>query len=119
MRFTLLLAGQWLGILLIGMGVVGFHIGSTLFGLNMLITCMFFHMNYNDAFSAFRLNRYNNFLRLRITDDTLEIYAIGLDEVPERDQWIKNPKAAQGNPDEPVFISKMALEPHLIEKFTV
>mgnify|MGYP001047801923 CR=1 FL=1 len=109
----------WLGILLIGMGVVGFLIGSTLFGLNMLITCMFFHMNYNDAFSAFRLNRYNNFLRLRITDDTLEIYAIGLDEVPERDQWIKNPKAAQGNPDEPVFISKMALEPHLIEKFTV
>lgn len=111
-------AWKWLGILLIEMGLMGFLVGSTLFGLNMLITCMCFRMNYNDAFSAFRLNRYNNFLRLRIVGDNIEIYAIGMDDVPSRDQWVANPKAAKGNPEEPVFVPKAPLKPHLIEKFT-
>jgi hypothetical protein len=110
---------KWLGILLIEMGAVGFLIGSALFGLNLLITCLCCRMNYNDAFSAFRLNRYNNFLRLRIKGDNVDVYAVGLDEVPARDQWRANPKAAKGNPDEPVFIPEPPLQPHLIEKFTV
>ncbi len=122
-HFTL--AGQWysiwkwLGILLVEMGLVGFFFGSSIFGLNLLITCACFRMNYNDAFSAFRLGLYNNFLRLRIKGDTLEIFAIGLQEVPKRHEWTANPKAARGNPDEPVFIPSTPLRPHLIEKVAV
>jgi hypothetical protein len=106
---------KWLGILLIEMGAVGFLIGSTIFGLNLLITCLCFGMNYNDAFSALRLNRFDNFLRLRIKDDNIEIFAIGLNDVPKRSQWIANPKAQHGNPEEPVFIATPGLQPHLIE----
>jgi Calcineurin-like phosphoesterase len=110
---------KWLGILLVEMGLVGFFIGSTIFGLNLLITCACFRMNYNDAFSAFRLGRYNNFLRLRIKGNTLEIFAIGLQDVPKRHEWTANPKAARSNPDEPVFIPLTPLRPHLIEKVLV
>lgn len=110
---------KWFFILLIEMGMVGFFIGSTIFGLNLLITCGCFRMNYNDAFSAFRLNRYNNFLRLRLKDDSVELYSIGLDTVPQRHDWIANPKASQGNSEEPVFIPTAGLKPHIIEKILV
>ena len=76
-------------------------------------------MNYNDAFSAFRLGSYNNFLRLRITGNTLEIFAIGLQDVPKRHEWTANPKAAHGNPEEPVFVPIVPLRPHLIERVVV
>jgi hypothetical protein len=98
------------------MGAVGFVFGGTIFGLNLLVTCAYFRMNRNDAFSALRLDRYNNFLRLRIKDDNIEFYAIGLENVPRRAEWIRNPKAASGNSNEPVYIPATPLQPHLIEK---
>ncbi|AXK79530.1 hypothetical protein DW352_02745 [Pseudolabrys taiwanensis] len=110
---------KWLGLLLLEMGAVGFFIGSTIFGLNLLITCAFFRMNYNDAFSAFRMGRYNNFLRLKIKGGSLEIFAVGLTEVPKRKDWAPNPRATRGNPEEPVFIPTKPLTPHIIEKVTV
>lgn len=42
-------------------------------------------MNRNDAFSALRLGQYNNFLRVRIDGDNVDIFAVGLDDVPHRD----------------------------------
>lgn len=113
--------GGWLRFLtlLLEMGVVGFLVGSTIFGLNMLLTCAFLRMNYNDAFSAFRLNRYNNFLRLRIKGHSIEVFAIGLENVPEREAWTANPNAQAGNPDEPVFLPGDPLQPHIIEKVVV
>jgi hypothetical protein len=110
---------EWLGILLVEMGLIGFFVGSTIFGLNLLITCRWFRMNYNDAFSALRLGRYNNFLRMRIRGDSLEIYAVGLQDVPRRHEWNANPKHTEGNPEEPVFIPATPLRPHLIEKVTL
>lgn len=111
---------KWLFILLIEMGAVGFVVGSTIFGLNMLITCGLFRMNHNDAFSAFRLGNYNNFLRIKIKGNNLEIFAIGLKEVPKREDWVANPKSGKPrNPDEPVFVPKVPLNPHIIEKVVV
>lgn len=110
---------KWLGILLLEMGAIGFLVGSTLFGLNLFFTCGWCRMNTNDAFSAFRLGGYNNFLRMRIKDKDVDIYAIGLDNVPERDDWVANPKYVRGNPSEPVFVPITPLEPHLIEKIEV
>jgi hypothetical protein len=43
---------KWLGLLLLEMFSVGFVIGSSFFGWNMMLTCRFFRMNRNDAFSA-------------------------------------------------------------------
>jgi hypothetical protein len=42
------------------------------------------NLNHNDAFSAMRLDSHRNFLRLRIKDDAVTIYPIGLNRVPRR-----------------------------------
>lgn len=122
-----LFSGHWFDVwarlirLLAEMVPVGFLVGSTLFGLNLLITCRWMRMNRNDAFSALRLGRYNNFLRLRIDGDHVDIFAVGLDDVPGRDDWIANPDcpAARNDPFQPVFIAKNGLNPHLIETIRV
>jgi hypothetical protein len=111
----------WLGLLATEMMPVGFLVGSTLFGLNMLITCRWLRMNRNDAFSSLRIGSFNNFLRIRLTKDGFDIFAIGLNKVPKRNDWIanKNHKKEKPDPEIPVFVPKTKLEPHLIEKVSV
>jgi hypothetical protein len=99
----------WLGLLLVEAGIVGGIIGSCLFGLNLLVTCRWFNLNHNDAFSSMRLDTYKNFLRIKIEGNQVTIYAIGLDKVPSRKQW-------RANAGSPAFISSPPLQPHLIEK---
>lgn len=109
----------WFVVVAIEMGAVGFLLGGTYFGLNMLLTCRWLRMNRNDAFSALRIGQYNNFLRLRIEDDDIHVHAIGLEKVPHRDEWNDNPKYKAGNPDEPRWVPTYPLKPHLIEQFKV
>jgi hypothetical protein len=104
----------WLALLLAEVGVVGGLAGSFLFGLNLLVTCRWFNMNHNDAFSSMRLDSYRHFLRIRLEDDEVTVYAVGLDKVPSRDQWKPNPPP--GATDRPAFLPKPDLQPHLIEK---
>lgn len=110
---------KWLCIVFLEMGFVGFFAGGTIFGLNMLITCRWLRMNRNDAFSALRIGRFNNFLRLRIEDDEVQVFAIGLEEVPHRNDWNENPNYKMGHSDEPRWIPLDPLRPHLIEKVVV
>ncbi|CCD99035.1 metallophosphoesterase [Bradyrhizobium sp. STM 3809] len=110
---------KWLGLLAAEMGVVGFVLGSSYFGLNMLITCRWLRMNRNDAFSALRIGGYNNFLRLRIEGDDVQVHAIGLDDVPQRHEWRENPDYKPGNSAQPRFVPAGPLRPHLIETFVV
>lgn len=111
----------WFGLLAAEMVPVGFFVGSTLFGLNMLITCLLFRMNRNDAFSSLRIGAYNNFLKFRLTEDGFDMFAVGLERVPERDDWIANAKHDREAPDPeiPVFVPKYELKPHLIERVSV
>lgn len=110
---------HWLMLLLVEMGLVGFFAGSTIFGLNMLFTGRWLRMNRNDSFSALRIGRFNNFLRVRIDGDAAEIHAVGLENVPQRHEWIQNPKWRE--PGEPRWIlpDGCKLTPHLIEKVQV
>jgi hypothetical protein len=108
---------RWLIPLLIEIGIVGGIIGAFLFGLNLLVTCRWFNMNTNDAFSALRLNTYRHFLRICIkSDNEVLIYPIGLDKIPSRGDWRPNPNAAPNKQDQPVFLPREPLDPHLIEK---
>lgn len=108
---------KWFGLLAAELVPVGFLIGSTLFGLNMLITCLFLRMNRNDAFSSLRIGAYNNFLRFRLTNEGFDMFVVGLESVPGRDDWVANPDhdKSKPNPEVPVFIPKVELKPHLIE----
>jgi hypothetical protein len=56
---------------------------------------------------------------MRIKGGGIEVFAIGLEDVPKRKDWIANPRATPGNQDEPVFISKRPLQPHIIEKVII
>ena len=60
-----------------------------------------------------RLDSHRNFLRLRIKDDELTFYPIGLDRVPRRHEWRFNTERA-GTPP-PVYVPVSPLTPHLIE----
>jgi hypothetical protein len=101
----------WLMSLAGEVGLPGGVIGAAIFGVNLLVTCRFFRLNTNDAFSALRLDTYKNFLRIKITGDEVTIYPIGLDKVPKRSEW--TPSSASGGP---LFDPPSPLRYHLIEK---
>jgi len=63
---------------------------------------------------AMRFDSYRHVLRLRVTDDELRIYPLGLDEAPRRNDWELNPKGGASQ-NEPVVVPKTALQPRLIE----
>jgi len=70
----------------------------------------------NSAYAALRIPRYKNFVRLHLRGDGgLDLYAIGLDDVPRR--WRRAPEPGPGEPR--VVPDQPAVEPHLIEKVTV
>lgn len=95
----------------------GFFLAGTLFGLNLYITCRWFDMNHNDAFSSMRLDTHRHFLRMRILGDQITIYPVGLENIPSRNQWTENPKRpkAPTDPSESVFLPPKDMTPHLIE----
>ena len=109
---------EWLGILLVEMFPIGFLVGGSLFGWNMMLTCRYFRMNRNDAFSALRIGAYNNFVRMKISEDRVDVFVVGLEHVPSRDEWEKNSNHKPNTPDEPRFVPKDPLRPHLIETFS-
>ncbi|MCP3460727.1 MULTISPECIES: hypothetical protein [unclassified Bradyrhizobium] len=87
----------------------------------MLITCLLFRMNRNDAFSSLRIGAYNNFLRFRLAEDGFDMFVVGLENVPQRDDWSANPKHDKDKPDPevPVFVPKVEFKPHLIERLSI
>jgi hypothetical protein len=60
-----------------------------------------------------RLNTHKNFLRIRVTEEEVRIYPIGLTKIPARDDWISNPSKSASAPAE--YIPNVPLKPHLIE----
>jgi hypothetical protein len=93
--------------------VVGGVIAAALFGGYLYASSRWWNLNHNDAFSSMRLDSHRNFLRIRIKDDELTIYPIGLDRVPRRHEWRFNTQRA-GTPP-PVYVPVSPLTPHLIE----
>ena len=94
---------------------LGGVVAAFLFGLFLIVSCMGFNMNHNDAFSAMRLFDYRHFLRIRVLGDQITVYPIGLKRVPRRHEWQDNP-ASPANPAAPYFIPSSPLAPQLIER---
>ena len=112
------LEGIWPWFFSLGFEIVptGLIAGGVIFGLFLMITCRWFDMNHNDAFSAMRLDRYRHFLRLRIKDDEVTIFPIGLDKVPRRDEWRVNPNWTGDLATEPAYFAEHEVQPRLIER---
>ena len=113
------LHGMWWWFFALGFELIptGLVIGGFIFGLNLLITCRWFDMNHNDAFSAMRLDSYRHFLRMRFgPNGEIAIFPIGLDAVPKRDQWAANSAWSTHNPKEPAYCPNSPMRPRLVEE---
>lgn len=64
---------------------IGGILGGFLTGFYLIIANLFLKVHDNEAFSAFHYQDFKNFLRIRITADTITIYPIGIKHVPR--QW--------------------------------
>ncbi len=100
-------------IFLAEMTLVGALVGGYCFGIYLYLTSAHYKMNHNDAFSSMRLDTHRNFLRMRITDDEVKIYPVGLTRVPKRSEWRVNTEK-KGSPP-PAYVPVDPLSPHLIE----
>ncbi|WP_095202000.1 metallophosphoesterase [Mesorhizobium carmichaelinearum] len=94
--------------------VVGGVIAGTLFGVYLYVTSRWLNMNHNDAFSSMRRDTHRHFLRLRIQNDKVTVFPVGLTKIPSRKDWRLN-EANLGTPP-PAYVPVPALTPHLIEQ---
>ena len=81
----------WLAVLAVFVLTIGSWIGGAIFGWSLLLTCRYLGLNHNDAFSAMKLGSHRHFVRIRIQGDTLTVYPVKLEKVPDRDTWKSNP----------------------------
>lgn len=88
--------------------------GGFVWGIYLIIACGLFGIHTNEGFSAMQINRYRNFLRIRIKGDELTIYPIGLEKVPAREDW-QSDLETKSNLEDALFHPTVPLAPHLIE----
>lgn len=105
----------WLAVLAAISSAFGSWLAGKIFGCNLLLTCRYFNLNHNDAFSSMRLDGFRHFLRIRIQGDGITLYPIKLDQVPKRDQWREN-EARRSDLSASVFVAEPQLTPGLIEE---
>lgn len=94
--------------------VIGGFAAAFVWGRYLTISCKR-SLHTNDGFSAMKLGSYRHFLRLRIADDGVTIYPVGLDTSPPRENWEYNPRGGTSQ-TEPVVAPKSPLQPRLIEQ---
>jgi len=100
--------------LFIEIAITTFLLSGGLWGLYLMFACRFFNMHTNDGFSAMQIADYKNFLRIKIQKEKITVYPIGLNKIPNTDDWQDNPDCAD-KPTAPTLRPKMPLKPHLIE----
>ncbi|MER8390263.1 metallophosphoesterase [Mesorhizobium sp. M1380] len=96
------------------MVAAGGLVGGSLFGAYLYVTSRWLNMNHNDAFSSMRRNSHRHFLRLRIQNDKVTVFPIGLTKIPKRNDWRLNTQK-MGEPP-PAYVAASPLKPELIEQ---
>ena len=93
--------------------LIGGMIAAEIFGIYLYVSSGWLDLNHNDAFSSMRRNSHRNFVRMRIKDDEVTLYPVGLTRIPARSEWRPN-ESKIGTPA-PAFVPADGLRPHLIE----
>jgi hypothetical protein len=94
--------------------VAGGLAAGALVGLYLYASSRWWNQSHNDAFSAIRLDSHRNFLRMRIQDDHVTVYPVGLDRIPKRHEWRLNTEQVGSPP--PAYVPASPLTPRLIER---
>ena len=86
---------------LVGGGIIG----SLVFGTYLFVAFRFFGRHTTEAFSAFRHEGYKNFLRLRVDQNGVTVYVIGIDRPCKNwkiDPYTQIPEASYLEPVDPI-----------------
>lgn len=88
----------------------GYVMGAALFGLYLWVSVRLFGRHSNEAFSALQHDGHKNCLRMHVTERSIEVFALGFDEVaPARSyMWKGNRWVLNGKP----------VAPRVIDRFT-
>ncbi len=89
--------------------------GGFVWGLYWTFCSVFLRMHAEDAFAALRIKHYKNFLRLRIDENGLTIYPIGVDRVPTWRFWVARDKARAVPANNPALVARRRIPIRLIE----
>lgn len=92
---------EYFVLLTMGMVILGF-LGGFVWGIYLLVVSWGWGDEANNAFSAMRIAKYKNFLRIKIDGDQLTIYPVAIDDPPK--DWTMNPGCEDGNQNTPVII---------------
>lgn len=84
-------------------------VAGFIWGMYLFVTCAFLRRHTNDGFSSMRLADYKNFLRMKIEQERLTIYPIGLWRSPTRLEWRKSAS------DPKKYVSRLPMVPELID----
>lgn len=60
------------------------------FGLYLYISCCWFHVHYDETFSALRIRHHKGFSRMKVCKNgDLEVFTVAVDRVPQN--WVEDP----------------------------
>jgi hypothetical protein len=96
---------------------IGGIMGGFLTGFYLIVANLFLKVHDNEAFSAFHYQDYKNFLRIRVSADTITIYPIGINHVPK--QWKEVKDTASPSLFEPAITGKDPLYKLIEEPITI
>lgn len=100
---------------LVEMIILGGFAGGIIWGLYLMFVSYAGGLHSNDAFSAMRRDSHKHFLRMRISQNELAIFPIGIDEAPRREDWDVDWPNGLNVQDRPMVVPKTKLAPRLIE----
>lgn len=79
LRDTLLALATWVAV-----GLAGVTFGGLLFGAYLALACAGFKQLPNNAFGSLACPHHKGFLRFKLTPTGLEVFMLGIDQVPRR-----------------------------------
>jgi hypothetical protein len=74
-----------------GMFVAGWFFGGWLFAAYLFFSAVLSDAHHNEVFSSLHMERYKGFLRLRVSEDGVTVYPVGIPKPPQ--EW--NPPAGE------------------------
>jgi len=96
----------------------GYFIGATIMGIYLVISVCIFRRHGNEAFSSLKIEGYKNFLRMRLDERGLAVWAFGLEKVPGDTSWEWKPGKDRCGRYEPTSKAPK-LDPRVIDHFVI
>lgn len=95
--------------MLVSSAVFGYLLGGLIMGLYLFVSVRVFRRHANEAFSSLKIEGYKNFLRLKIDEKGLKLWAFAIDAMPALDAAGLPEGAGRRSETEPKVIDTLAI----------